>query len=168
MDCRFDAHEQLVTQYRDPPGIAQIANSQLPEMDLKEIDDTRLEPAEPRNDVRVRQLQGDGELEKAGTAALDAGEVREHGRQILEDRIYRRRFDFRELFVPVIRLQHAAHISRHATSAEQNESQTGNQYDFLGAGLGFGFVDEFLVLSVLARVHVCRSWRVVRSLEGLD
>ena len=168
MDGRIDAHEQLVTLYRNASGIAQIVNSQLPDMDLKEIDDARLEPADPRNGARVRQLQGDGELEKAGTAAF-TGEVLEHCGQMVEDRIYRRRrrFGFRGLVVRVTRLQHAVQIGRHAAATEQNERQNGKQNDFLGAGLGFGCVDEFLVQGVLARAYVCRSWRVVRSLEGL-
>ena len=115
MDGRVDAHEQLAPQYRDAPGIAQIVYSQLPEMDLKDIDDARLEPAQPRNNARVRHLEADGELEKAGTAAY-AGEVREHGRQVVEDRINRRRAEtvFLDLFGKV--QQEGRHVSPNSKS----------------------------------------------------
>ena len=107
-----------MTQDRDAPEFAQIVYSQLPEIDLKEIDDARLELVGPRNVARIRQLEVDGELEKT-EAAVFTGEVRKRDQQIVEDRMNRRRrFGVRRLLVHIICLQQPAQIGRHTTSAE--------------------------------------------------
>ena len=157
MDGRIDSGEQLGAQHWNTAGFTEIVYSQIPEMGLQDIDDPWLELSQPRNDVPVRQLEADREFEELGLAT-SAREIRQHGRKWVIDGLHRwwwRCFGClrpgRCVFNPQKFLQHAGHISRRGAATEQDENQTDNYYQFLRAGLGFGFVVEFLVQGFLAR-----------------